>query len=43
MDELNIGLKNQSEFDRFMDLCYEVSRKVRLASLRGATVEEIER
>ena len=33
MEEMNIGPKNQSEFDRFMDLCYDVGRKIRLASL----------
>ena len=42
MDEMNISPKNQSEFDTFMDLCYDVSCKIRLASLRGATVEEIQ-
>ena len=42
MDTLKIGPKNQREFDEFMDLCYEVGCKIRLASLRGATVEEAE-
>ena len=41
MEEMNIGPKNQSEFDRFMDLCFDVSCKIRLATLRGATIEEI--
>ena len=40
MDEMNIGPKNQYEFDRIMDLCYDVGKTIRLASLRGATVEE---
>lgn len=40
LEEMNIGPKNQSEFDKLMDLCYDVGRKIRLASLRGATAEE---
>ena len=39
---LKITPKNQSEFDIFMQLCYNLNSKLRLASLRGATVEKMQ-
>lgn len=40
--ELGIKLENPNERTDFMDLSYEVSRTIRLATLKGATLEEIE-
>lgn len=40
--QLKIAPKNQSKFDVFMQLCYNLNSKLRLASLRGATVEEMQ-
>ena len=42
MKQLKIAPKNQSEFDVFMQLCYNLNSKLRLASLRGATVEKMQ-
>ena len=42
MDDLDIGPKNQSEVDGFTDLCFNVGCTIRLATLRGATADEIE-
>ncbi len=42
MECLKISPKNQREFDELMKLFGDLSRKVRLASLRGATIEEMQ-
>ncbi len=42
MECLKILPKNQREFDELMKLFGDLSRKVRLASLRGATIEEMQ-
>ncbi len=42
MECLKISPKNQREFDELMKLYGDLSRKVRLASLRGATIDEMQ-
>lgn len=41
MKQLGIFPENQNEYDQFMNLLSDLSCKVRLASLRGATIEEM--
>ncbi len=43
MKYLKIFPKNQSEYDKLMNLFNDLFRKVRLASLRGATIEEMQK
>lgn len=42
MKLLKITPKNQSKFDVFMQLCYNLNSKLRLASPGGATVGEMQ-
>ena len=42
MKQLEIFPENKNKYNQFMNLLSDLSRKVRLASLRGSTIEEMQ-